>query len=207
MTKTSNSLYEIKDIDLVSGAIWHHGSITPSERAKLMGQAPRCIWLTGLSGSGKSTIANALDITLHADNVKTFLLDGDNVRHGLNKDLGMTESDRSENIRRVSEVAKLMLDAGLTVICAFISPYARDRRMARSTFAPGQFMEVYLNTPLKVCESRDPKGLYRKARAGSIKQFTGISDPYEAPESAEVVIDTSQYCVRKSVKTILKALG
>ncbi|GGX60145.1 hypothetical protein GCM10007392_30200 [Saccharospirillum salsuginis] len=172
-----------------------------------MRQSPRCIWLTGLSGSGKSTVANALDATLHANGVKTFLLDGDNVRHGLNKDLGMSEADRAENIRRVGEVAKLMVDAGLIVICAFISPYARDRQQVRSIFTPDQFIEVYLDTPLEVCERRDPKGLYKKAREGVIKQFTGVSDPYEIPESADVIIDTSQSNVRNSVSSILKALG
>lgn len=207
MTRSNLSPYAQKNLNLASQAIWHQSAVTPSDRANLMGQAPRCIWLTGLSGSGKSTIANALDATLHANSAKTFLLDGDNVRHGLNKDLGMTENDRAENVRRVGEVAKLMVDSGLIVICAFISPYNRDRQRVRSIFAPDQYLEVYLDTPLEVCESRDPKGLYKKARAGVIKQFTGISDPYEAPESAEVVIDTSQSTVEKSIKNILKALG
>lgn len=207
MSQNTESPYVFKGLNLGSEAVWHTQTVSPGDRAQLMQQQPRCIWLTGLSGSGKSTIANALDATLHANGAKTFLLDGDNVRHGLNKDLGMTEKDRTENIRRVGEVAKLMVDAGLIVICAFISPYNRDRQIVRSIFAPGQFLEVFLSTPLEVCEQRDPKGLYKKARAGVIKQFTGISDPYEAPEAAEVDIDTSRCNVEKSVKSILVALG
>ena len=204
---SEQSPYECKNLNLASEAVWHKTSVSPEDRAKALGQTPKCIWLTGLSGSGKSTIANALDVTLNANGRYTFLLDGDNVRHGLNKDLGMTENDRAENIRRVGEVAKLMVDAGLIVVCAFISPYKRDRQMVRSIFAHGQFVEVFLDTPLDVCEDRDPKGLYKKARQGIIKQFTGISDPYEAPESAEVVVDTSRSNVDVSVKAILKALG
>jgi len=207
MSDNSESPYVFKGLNLASDAVWHNQTVSPSDRAQLMDQQPRCIWLTGLSGSGKSTIANALDATLHANGAKTFLLDGDNVRHGLNKDLGMSESDRAENIRRVGEVAKLMVDAGLVVVCAFISPYKRDRQMVRSIFAPGQFLEVYLNTPLEVCEERDPKGLYKKAREGVIKHFTGIDDPYEVPEAAEVEIDTSRSNVEKSIRSILKALG
>ncbi|MFG1497436.1 adenylyl-sulfate kinase [Saccharospirillum sp. HFRX-1] len=207
MSDNSQTPYVFKGLDLASEAVWHNQAVSPADRARLMEQQPRCIWLTGLSGSGKSTLANALDITLHANGVKTFLLDGDNVRHGLNKDLGMSESDRTENIRRVGEVAKLMVDAGLIVVCAFISPYQRDRQIVRSIFAPGQFIEVYLNTPLEVCEERDPKGLYKKAREGVIKNFTGIDDPYEKPLSAEVEIDTSQSNVEKGVKAILKAMS
>ncbi|WP_020207903.1 adenylyl-sulfate kinase [Gilvimarinus chinensis] len=203
----SNTPYELKNIHLPSNAVWHKCTVSPQERAQLLGQVPRCIWLTGLSGSGKSTIANALDATLHEAGIKSFLLDGDNVRHGLNKDLGMTETDRAENIRRIGEVAKLMVDAGLIVICAFISPYKRDRQMVRSMFHHGQFVEAYLETPLSVCEERDPKGLYKKARAGVIKQFTGISDPYETPENAEIVIDTSRDSVTDSVKRILQVLS
>jgi len=207
MSDNSQTPYVFKGLDLASEAVWHNQAVSPADRAQLMEQQPRCIWLTGLSGSGKSTLANALDATLHASGAKTFLLDGDNVRHGLNKDLGMTESDRTENIRRVGEVAKLMVDAGLIVVCAFISPYQRDRQIVRSIFAPGQFIEVYLNTPLEVCEERDPKGLYKKAREGVIKNFTGIDDPYEKPLGAEVEIDTSQSNVEKGVKAILKAMS
>ncbi len=201
------SPYQRIDDTLPCEAVWHNQTISSAQRAQLLDQVPRCIWLTGLSGSGKSTVANALDATLHHRGVNSYLLDGDNVRHGLNKDLGMTESDRAENIRRVGEVAKLMVDAGLVVICAFISPYRRDRQMVRSMFNHGQFIEAYLDTPLAVCEERDPKGLYKKARAGIIKQFTGISDPYEAPDHAEIVIDTSRNDVGASVNAILKVLA
>ncbi|WP_041522433.1 adenylyl-sulfate kinase [Gilvimarinus agarilyticus] len=202
----SSHPYELKDITLPSNAVWHKSTVCPAERAASMGQTPRCIWLTGLSGSGKSTVANALDATLHANGFNSFLLDGDNVRHGLNKDLGMTESDRAENIRRVGEVAKLMVESGLIVICAFISPYKRDRQMVRSMFKPGEFVEVFLDTPLSVCEKRDPKGLYKKARAGVIKQFTGVSDPYEQPESAELILNTTDITVTQGVESILNVL-
>lgn len=195
------------NLDLASEVVWHRQTVTPTDRAKLMDQTPRCIWLTGLSGSGKSTVANALDIALHAKGLKTFLLDGDNIRHGLCKDLGMSEADRTENIRRVGEVAKLMVDAGLIVICAFISPYERDRQKVRSTFTADQFLQIYLSTPLEVCEQRDPKGLYRKARQGQIKHFTGISDPYEIPEDADIVIDTANVSLEKAVEKILNALA
>lgn len=202
-----NTPYQLKDITLPSNAVWHRCTVSNADRAELMAQQPRCIWLTGLSGSGKSTIANALDATFNTNGIKSFLLDGDNVRHGLNKDLGMTEADRAENIRRVGEVAKLMVDAGLIVICAFISPYNRDRQMVRSIFDYNQFLEVYLETPLAVCEDRDPKGLYKKARAGVIKQFTGISAPYETPENPEVAINTAELSTGDSVKHIIEALA
>src|SRR5690606_19200106 len=153
-------------------------------------QTPKVIWFTGLSGSGKSTLANALERRLHAAGRHTYLLDGDNVRHGLNRDLGFTDADRVENIRRVAEVAKLMVDAGLIVLVSFISPYRSERRMARERFAEGEFVEVFVDTPLEECERRDIKGLYAKARAGTIPNFTGISAPYEAPEAPEVHLRT-----------------
>jgi len=181
-------------------------SVSPRARATAMGQTPRCIWFTGLSGAGKSTLANALDLELHQQGYKTFLLDGDNVRHGLTKDLGMTESGRAENIRRVGEVAKLMVDAGLIVICAFISPYRRDRRTVRELFEPDRFVEAYVSTSLKVCEQRDPKGLYKKARKGTIKQFTGVSDPYEPPEAPEVILDTASLSIEESVHIVREHL-
>jgi bifunctional enzyme CysN/CysC len=148
------------------------------------------IWFTGLSGSGKSTIANQVERRLHASGFHTYLLDGDNVRHGLTRDLGFTDVDRVENIRRVAEVAKLMADAGLIVVVSFISPYRAERRMARELFAPGEFIEVFVDTPLEECERRDVKGLYAKARASKIPNFTGISAPYEAPEHPELRLDT-----------------
>ncbi len=206
MNNDEKSPYEIKSTALASAAVWHNMKISPAERAALLQQKPCCIWLTGLSGAGKSTIANALDALLHTQGKKCFLLDGDNLRHGLNKDLGMSEGDRAENIRRVGEVAKLMVDAGLIVVCAFISPYRRDRQMVRSIFGHGNFFEVFVDTPLAVCESRDPKGLYKKARQGILKNFTGVSDPYEPPLSPELVIDTSTDSVEDCTTRIFEIL-
>jgi adenylyl-sulfate kinase len=161
------------------------------------------LWFTGLSGSGKSTIANALDVALHQRGYHTFLLDGDNVRHGLNRDLGFSDEDRVENIRRVGEVSKLFTDAGLIVLSAFISPFASDRRMVRNLFPAGEFVEVFMNTPIETCEHRDPKGLYRKARAGEIKDFTGINSPYEVPKHPEVALDTSVQSVDDCVAQLI----
>lgn len=149
------------------------------------------MWFTGLSGSGKSTIANLVEKRLYADGRHTYILDGDNVRHGLNRDLGFTEAERVENIRRVAEVAKLMVDAGLIVLVSFISPFRAERRLARDLFAPGEFVEVFVDTPLEECEQRDPKGLYAKARAGQLKNFTGIDSDYERPEHPDVHVRTS----------------
>lgn len=178
-------------------------SIDQAQRAKIKQQHAKCIWLTGLSGSGKSTLANELDQTLHKMGKHTYLLDGDNIRQHLNKDLGFTESDREENIRRISEVAKLMVDAGLIVIVAFISPYMRDRVSARALFKDGEFIEIFMDTPLSVCEDRDVKGLYAKARAGELANFTGISAPYEAPINPDVIIQTTQEPIETSVQKIL----
>ena len=169
---------------------WQHLDVDKQARARIKGQQPRVLWFTGLSGAGKSTIANLVDKQLHAQGFHTFILDGDNVRHGLNRDLGFTDEDRVENIRRVAEVAKLMADAGLIVLVSFISPFRAERRMARELFAPGEFLEVHVDTPLAEAERRDAKGLYAKARAGQIRNFTGIDSPYEAPEAAELVLDT-----------------
>jgi bifunctional enzyme CysN/CysC len=185
---------------------WQALDIDKATRGAAMRQQPRCIWFTGLSGSGKSTIANLLEKRLHADGRHTYLLDGDNVRHGLNRDLGFTEADRVENIRRVAEVAKLMVDAGLIVLVSFISPFRAERRMARELFAPGEFIEVFVDTRLEVCEKRDPKGLYAKARRGELKNFTGIDSAYEAPESPEVRVTTETAPPEECVKRILEQL-
>ena len=181
-------------------------TIDTASRAKLMGHEGKVIWLTGLSGSGKSTVANALESRLHAMGIHSYLLDGDNIRGGLNKDLGFTEADRVENIRRTAEVAKLMADAGLVVITAFISPFRSERDMARSLFKPDEFAEVFLDVSLDVAESRDPKGLYKKARRGDLPHFTGIDSPYEAPESADLRLDTSELSVEECVNRLLELL-
>ena len=178
-------------------------SITKELREKMNGHKGQVLWLTGLSGSGKSTIANALEKQLYAEGKKTYVLDGDNIRHGLNKDLGFTDKDRVENIRRVAEVAKLMCDAGLIVITAFISPFRSEREMARSLFQSDEFKEIFISTPLKIAEQRDPKGLYKKARSGKIPNFTGINSPYEKPLKPELSIDTSKTSIAQSVKKIL----
>ncbi|PIB92930.1 sulfate adenylyltransferase subunit CysN [Caulobacter sp. FWC2] len=170
---------------------WQHTDVSKASRSALKSQRGQVVWLTGLSGAGKSTIANLVEKRLHALGRHTYLLDGDNVRHGLNKDLGFTEEDRVENIRRVAEVAKLMVDAGLIVLTAFISPFRAERQLARDILEPGEFIEVFVDTPLAVAEARDVKGLYKKARSGQLKNFTGVDSPYEAPETPELRIDTT----------------
>ena len=185
---------------------WQALDVTKQVRAKLKGQRSCVLWLTGLSGAGKSTIANLLEKKLAALGRHTYLLDGDNVRHGLNKDLGFTPQDRVENIRRVAEVARLMADAGLIVLVSFISPYRAERRMARALLEPGEFFEVYVDTPLAVAESRDPKGLYRKARRGELKNLTGVDSPYEAPEQAEIRIDTTAQSAPEAAELIMSRL-
>lgn len=177
-----------------------------ARRAALKGQRPVCIWLTGLPGSGKSTIADALERELVARRRHTYVLDGDRLRGGLNRDLGYTPADREENIRRVAEVSRLMTDAGLIVICAFISPFRRDRRFARSLHAPGEFLEVFLDVSASVCEARDPKGHYARARRGEIAAFTGIDGSYEAPQAAELRLDTSQQSLQACVAAVLARL-
>ncbi|WAG77530.1 adenylyl-sulfate kinase [Metapseudomonas furukawaii] len=184
---------------------WSPTRVDRPQRSRLKGQEPCVVWFTGLSGAGKSTLADTLEARLHADGRHTYLLDGDNLRHGLNRDLGFSAEDRRENIRRVGEVAALMVDAGLIVIAAFISPFRADRDAIRQLL-PGRFIEVHVDTPLEVCERRDPKGLYRKARAGQLKDFTGLDSPFEAPESAELRIDTSRLGVEDAVQQILDHL-
>ena len=185
---------------------WQALDIDRNAHAAIKNQKAKVVWFTGLSGSGKSTIANIVEKKLHAMGKHTFLLDGDNVRHGLNRDLGFTDADRVENIRRVGEVAKLMTDAGLIVLTAFISPFRAERRMVREMMAEGEFIEVFVNTPLDVAESRDVKGLYKKARAGNLKNFTGIDSPYEAPEAAGVVLNTSEMSAEDAAELVVQAL-
>nr|WP_256216338.1 adenylyl-sulfate kinase [Pseudomonas syringae] len=186
--------------------IWHRTQVDQTMRAASLNQRPRCIWLTGLSGSGKSTIANSLELSLYKAGRHTFLLDGDNVRQGLNKDLGMSAEDRAENIRRVGEVAKLMVDAGMIVVTAFISPFRADRDGVRALFSEDSFIEVFVDTPLQECERRDVKGLYAKARRGELKDFTGIDSIYEEPVSPDVHLFPGESSLQVCVETLLRAL-
>ncbi len=183
-----------------------HHDIDKAARAAQKNQKPCVLWFTGLSGSGKSTVANLVEKKLHAMGHHTYLLDGDNIRHGLNRDLGFTEEDRVENIRRVAEVAKLMVDAGLIVLTAFISPYRSERRMARQLFADGEFIEVFMDTPLAVAEERDPKGLYKKARRGELKNFTGVDAPYEKPEAPEFAVNTAELTAEEAADRLIEAM-
>lgn len=185
---------------------WQQLCINKQARASQKQQQPTCLWFTGLSGSGKSTLANLLEQKLFEQGKHTYLLDGDNLRHGLNRDLGFTEADRVENIRRVIEVARLMVDAGLIVITSFISPFQAERQLARRLFAPGEFIEIYVNTPLHECEKRDVKGLYAKARRGEIKNFTGIDSVYEPPENPELIMDTCVHSSESCVEQIIDYL-
>jgi adenylylsulfate kinase len=185
---------------------WHEGSVTRQERQTLLNQKGVTVWMTGLSASGKSTIAVILEQMLLHRKKHAYRLDGDNIRHGLNKNLGFSAEDRAENIRRIGEVAKLFTDAGVIAITSFISPYKRDRDAVRASMQPGEFIEVYVKASLAAAEKRDPKGLYKKARAGEIKGFTGIDDPYEAPEKAELVIDTESMAADEAAGLILDYL-
>jgi adenylylsulfate kinase len=185
---------------------WQATTIAAQQRAQRLQQTPMVVWFTGLSGSGKSTLANAVDHALWERGYATYLLDGDNVRHGLCKDLGFSVADRAENIRRVGEVARLMVDAGLIVLASFISPSYQERDAVRARFERGRFIEVHVATPLEVCEQRDPKGLYRLARAGSLPEFTGISAPYDLPTTPEIIIDTSKQSLPDSVALLLTHL-
>jgi bifunctional enzyme CysN/CysC len=186
---------------------WQALDVDREAHAALKNQRPRVLWFTGMSGSGKSTIANLLEKKLHSEGRHTYILDGDNVRHGLNRDLGFTDADRVENIRRVAEVAKLMADAGLIVIVSFISPFRSERQAARETMRPGEFVEIFVDTPLEECIRRDPKGLYERALKGEIPNFTGISSPYEAPESPEIRLETLGRSAEEMVEEIERWLG
>ncbi|MEK0316242.1 adenylyl-sulfate kinase [Cohnella sp. 56] len=185
---------------------WQRSGVGRADRERRSGHPGRVLWFTGLSGSGKTTLAFALEKELHERGIASYVLDGDNVRHGLGRDLGFTESDRKENIRRVGEVSKLFVDAGMIVLAALISPSAEDRRMVRELFGPGDFMEIYVDCPIEECERRDPKGLYQKARNGQIPNFTGIDAPYDVPERPEVALDTRRLTVGQSVDALIDYL-
>lgn len=193
------------DTTKATNITWHHADITRDDRERVNGHRAVVLWYTGLSGSGKSTLAHAVENALFERGCRTYVLDGDNVRHGLNKDLGFSPADREENIRRIGEVAKLFCDAGVITSTAFISPYREDREKARQINGES-FVEVYVKCDLGVCEERDPKGLYKKARAGEIKEFTGISAPYEEPDNAELIIDTSHETLEQSAQRVLDYL-
>ncbi|WP_158784059.1 adenylyl-sulfate kinase [Pantoea sp. BAV 3049] len=182
--------------------VWHSHAVTRAERERQHGHQGVLLWFTGLSGSGKSTVAGALEQALHQLGVSTYLLDGDNVRHGLCRDLGFSDEDRKENIRRVGEVARLMVDAGLVVLSAFISPHRAERQMVRDMLGEGRFIEVFVDTPLAICEQRDPKGLYKKARAGELRNFTGIDSVYEAPVEPEIHLNGEQLVTKLLVQVL-----
>jgi adenylylsulfate kinase len=186
---------------------WHHASVDRAARAEQRGHRSAILWFTGLSGSGKSTLANAVNQALFERGLACYVLDGDNIRHGLCKDLGFSDADREENIRRIGEVSKLFLDAGVVVLTAFVSPFKADRDRARALVAEGDFVEIHCAADLSVCEERDTKGLYAKARAGEIKEFTGISSPYEAPEAPELKVETGNQSLEQSVEAVLAYLG
>jgi bifunctional enzyme CysN/CysC len=190
-----------------AGVFWETLSLDKASRAALKGQKPAAIWFTGLSAAGKSTIAKAVELALHERGRHTMMLDGDNLRHGLNRDLGFTDDDRTENIRRVGEVAKLMVDAGLIVVCAFISPFRSEREMVRSLFETGEFFEIYVDTPIEECMRRDPKGLYAKAKAGQLRNFTGIDSAYEPPEKPELKLATVGKRPEELARDVLERCG
>ncbi len=186
-----------------TNVVWHDLLLDKATRSQIKEQNPCLLWFTGLSGAGKSTIANIVEKKLNARHKHTYLLDGDNVRHGLNRDLGFTDEDRIENIRRVGEVAKLFVDAGIITIASFISPFRSDRRLVRELVDPDEFIEVFVSAPLELCEKRDPKGLYKRARAGEISHFTGIDSPYETPEHEHIILDTSELTAEQSADQLI----
>lgn len=201
------SPYEVKQKDSVGNdVVWHNSTVTHEDRAKQKNQKSVVLWFTGLSGSGKSTVANAVESKLLSLGKHSYLLDGDNVRHGLNKDLGFSDHDRVENIRRIGEVAKLFVDSGAIVLTAFISPFISDRSQVRELLGENQFLEVFIDTPLEVCELRDPKGLYKKARAGEIKHFTGIDSEYQAPVNPEIHVKTAELSIDACAEYIVEQL-
>jgi adenylylsulfate kinase len=193
-------------MEATKNIVWHAATIRKDDRHRMNGHKSAILWYTGLSGAGKSTLANKVEEKLFERGIHTYVLDGDNIRHGLNKGLGFTAEDRKENIRRIGEVAKLFVDAGAFVSTAFISPYREDRDMVRNLVPEGEFIEIYVQAPLEVCEQRDPKGLYKKARAGEIKHFTGIDDPYEEPENAELIIRTGEKTLEECAAEVMDYL-
>lgn len=190
----------------MANIVWHHATVTKEDRRTKNGHHSAVLWFTGLSGSGKSTLANAVSKKLFELGVQNYVLDGDNIRHGLNKDLGFSAEDRTENIRRIGEVAKLFVDSGQFVLTAFISPFARDRQLVRQLLANDEFIEIYVKCPLEECEKRDPKGLYKKARNGEIREFTGIDSPYEEPVSPELTIETHRHSLEQCVEQVIAYL-
>ena len=207
MSQTSMTTENAPNTEMkTENTVWHTQQISKLQRAELKNQKPVLLWYTGLSGSGKSTIANAVDALLFKLGCHSYLLDGDNVRHGLNGDLGFSDEARIENIRRISEVAKLFLDAGLVVSTAFISPFASDRAQAKAKLAADEFVEVYIDTPMSVCEQRDPKGLYKKARAGEIKDFTGIDSTYDVPSDPQLHVKTAEQSIAQCAEQIVRYL-
>jgi len=195
-----------KDMEKSSNVVWHQATVNRKRREEKNQHKSAVLWFTGLSGSGKSTLAHAVEEALYNLSLNTFVLDGDNVRHGLNKDLGFSDIDRKENIRRISEISKLMLEAGIITLTAFISPFREERAMARSLMPHGDFIEIHCQCPLETCETRDVKGLYKKARNGEIKDFTGISSPYEAPINPELRVDTHSLSLEESVNRVIEVL-
>ena len=189
-----------------TNVVWHEHSLTKEDRRKQNGHNSFVLWFTGLSGSGKSTLANAVASRLYQENVRNYVLDGDNIRHGLNKDLGFSDQDRTENIRRIGEIAKLFVDSGQVVLTAFISPFQGDRKLVRDLLEEKEFIEVFVKCPIETCEQRDPKGLYVKARQGIIKDFTGINSPYEEPENPELIIETNHQSIDNCIDIILQYL-
>tara|TARA_B100001057_G_scaffold495012_1_gene592941 strand:- start:6906 stop:7505 length:600 start_codon:yes stop_codon:yes gene_type:complete len=190
----------------MNNVVWHNSSVTKKNREKMLNQKPFVLWFTGLSASGKSTIANMVEQKLFDMQYKTYLLDGDNVRHGLNKDLGFDEKSRIENIRRIGEVAKLFLDSGTIVLTAFISPFKSDRMLVKSLFEENQFLEVFIDSSLEICEKRDPKGMYKRARNGEIKDFTGVSSPYEVPENPDIYVKNDDISIEEASGVIIRYL-
>ena len=192
---------------MVENIVWHQSSVTKQEREQQSGQKSVIVWFTGLSASGKSTLANAFNRALFERNKQAYVLDGDNIRHGLNNDLGFDEDSRKENIRRIGEVAKLFVDSGQIVLTAFISPYRADRQIVRELVEEGEFIEAYVKASVEACSERDPKGLYEKAKRGEIPNFTGVSAPYEEPENAEIILDTERYSIEECVEQLLAKLN